>query len=69
MEGSSSATQTPQVWMHITSDELWAEAQRTGSYSHPTLAAEGFIHGSTDVPVKSRVDGKVQPPPFLPFLL
>jgi uncharacterized protein (DUF952 family) len=33
--------------LHITSKTAWAEAQRNGFYSAPSLATEGFIHCST----------------------
>ena len=33
--------------LHITSRKAWIEATRAGKYSAPSLAAEGFIHGST----------------------
>lgn len=33
--------------LHITSRKQWIEATRAGEYSAPSLATEGFIHGST----------------------
>ena len=33
--------------LHITSRKEWIKATRLGQYSAPSLAAEGFIHGST----------------------
>jgi len=33
--------------LHITSRKEWIEATRVGEYAAPSLAAEGFIHGST----------------------
>ena len=32
---------------HITTPAAWADAQSSGGYEHPSLAAEGFIHLST----------------------
>jgi len=32
---------------HITTRQEWEQAQKEGSYSAPSLAAEGFIHCST----------------------
>lgn len=32
--------------LHITTEKDWAEAQKTGQYSHETLKTEGFIHCS-----------------------
>ncbi len=32
---------------HITTRKAWIDATRNGSYSAPSLAAEGFIHCST----------------------
>jgi len=64
MEGNT----TPQLFYHITSDQLWASAQKDGVYTHPLLEKDGFIHGSTDVPVKSRLtEGKVHKSVSLPF--
>lgn len=34
--------------IHIASRRLWSEAQAAGQYSAPSLAAEGFIHCSTE---------------------
>ena len=34
--------------LHITSKQEWADAQSKGEYTAPSLAAEGFIHFSTD---------------------
>jgi uncharacterized protein (DUF952 family) len=33
--------------LHITHKQDWADAQRNGFYSVPSLATEGFIHCST----------------------
>ncbi|MFM7426207.1 MAG: DUF952 domain-containing protein [Elainella sp.] len=32
---------------HITDRSQWQAAQKTGTYSHPSLETEGFIHCST----------------------
>jgi ribosomal-protein-serine acetyltransferase len=32
---------------HITTQEAWQQAQSAGTYRHPSLDAEGFIHAST----------------------
>jgi uncharacterized protein (DUF952 family) len=34
--------------LHITSKQDWSSAQAKGEYTAPSLAAEGFIHFSTD---------------------
>lgn len=34
--------------LHITSKQDWSDAQAKGEYSAPSLAAEGFIHFSTE---------------------
>jgi uncharacterized protein (DUF952 family) len=34
--------------LHITSRAEWADAQMKGEYTAPSLAAEGFIHCSTE---------------------
>lgn len=34
--------------LHITSKQEWASAQQNGEYTAPSLAAEGFIHCSTE---------------------
>ncbi len=33
--------------VHITTHKAWIEATRSGQYAAPSLASEGFIHGST----------------------
>ncbi len=33
--------------LHITSRKEWIAATRAGAYSAPSLATDGFIHGST----------------------
>src|SRR5512140_1227582 len=33
--------------LHVTSRKAWIDATRAGQYSAPSLASEGFIHGST----------------------
>lgn len=33
--------------LHITSRKEWIQATRAGEYSAPSLATDGFIHGST----------------------
>ena len=33
---------------HVTTATDWKEAQQKGFYSHPSLAAEGFIHCSQE---------------------
>ena len=37
--------------LHITHKTEWAEAQRNGFYSAPSIASEGFIHCSTPAQV------------------
>jgi uncharacterized protein (DUF952 family) len=37
--------------LHITSRMDWEQAQRRGEYRAPSLAAEGFIHCSTEAQV------------------
>lgn len=37
--------------LHITHKQAWADAQRNGFYSAPSLATEGFIHCSTPAQV------------------
>ncbi|HSQ40206.1 MAG TPA: DUF952 domain-containing protein [Anaerolineales bacterium] len=37
--------------LHITSKTAWADDQRNGFYSAPSLASEGFIHCSTPLQV------------------
>ncbi len=32
---------------HITTEAAWRAAERTGTYTHASLASEGFIHLST----------------------
>ncbi|NOT51599.1 MAG: DUF952 domain-containing protein [Chitinophagaceae bacterium] len=36
------------VIYHIAFANAWAEAKQKGSYEHPTLKSEGFIHCSLD---------------------
>lgn len=33
---------------HVTTAEEWNSAQKKGSYEHPSLSEEGFIHCSQD---------------------
>lgn len=40
---------------HITTAEDWSNAQRVGSYSHPSLSSEGFIHLSSEEQVAATV--------------
>ena len=35
---------------HLTTREAWTEARASGEYQAPSLADEGFIHCSNDVP-------------------
>lgn len=37
---------TRMVVYHITTPELWDDALNRGIYTHPSMAAEGFIHCS-----------------------
>lgn len=43
--------EAPQIF-HITSSDAWRAALAAGSYSAPSLAAEGFIHCSTAAQVE-----------------
>ncbi len=36
-----------EIILHITSNDAWTSAQKTGQYVAPSLAGEGFIHCST----------------------
>lgn len=48
--------------LHITTPDAWAQAQRTGTYTDPSLDAEGFIHCSTPeqvlIPANERFAGR-----------
>jgi len=41
---------------HITTAEEWSLAQQSGSYSHPSLASDGFIHLSSGDQVAATID-------------
>lgn len=41
---------------HLATPDQWAAAQATGSVTPPSLAAEGFVHCSTD----AQLDGTIQ---------
>lgn len=41
---------------HITTSELWEQAQSLGYYHHPSLEAEGFIHASFEDQVKGTLE-------------
>lgn len=39
-------TSAPESIFHIGDEEAWTRAQEEGSYTHPSLVHEGFIHAS-----------------------
>ena len=41
---------------HITDHALWQEALERGTYRHPSLAAEGFIHCSSEAQLQPTLD-------------
>ena len=49
------------VIYHLTSQEAWEEARARGEYEAPSLAEEGFIHCSKDVPQLLRVAARLYP--------
>lgn len=44
---------------HLTNKAAWAAAQPAGEYEAPSLADEGFIHCSKDVPQMLRVAARL----------
>ena len=46
---------------HLASKEEWDAAGATGEYRVPSLAEEGFIHCSLDIPQMSRVAARLYP--------
>ncbi len=46
---------------HLTYQDAWESAQPTGEYAAPSLAEEGFIHCSKDVPQLLRVAARLYP--------
>ena len=41
---------------HVTTKEDWQQALAAGEYTHPSLAAEGFIHNSRKEQVQGVLD-------------
>ena len=46
---------------HLTHKVAWESARAVGEYSAPSLAEEGFIHCSRDIPQLLRVAGRIYP--------
>lgn len=46
---------------HLTHKDAWENARPTGEYAAPSLAEEGFIHCSQDIPQLLRVVGRLYP--------
>ena len=46
---------------HLTFKEAWEEARRSGDYAAPSLAEEGFIHCSKDIPQLLKVAARLYP--------
>ncbi|NQW23289.1 MAG: DUF952 domain-containing protein [SAR202 cluster bacterium] len=46
---------------HLTYKDAWENARPTGEYAAPSLAEEGFIHCSQDIPQLLRVAGRLYP--------
>ena len=44
---------------HLATQEAWEEARASGEYEAPSLADEGFIHCSNDVPQMLRVAARL----------
>jgi uncharacterized protein (DUF952 family) len=46
---------------HLTYKEAWETARPTGEYAAPSLAEEGFIHCSKDIPQLIKVAARLYP--------
>jgi uncharacterized protein (DUF952 family) len=46
---------------HLTYKDAWATAKPAGEYSAPSLAEEGFIHCSKDIPQLLKVAARLYP--------
>ena len=46
---------------HLTYKNAWEAARSTGEYAAPSLAEEGFIHCSKDIPQLIMVAGRLYP--------
>ncbi|MDA0264670.1 MAG: DUF952 domain-containing protein [Chloroflexi bacterium] len=46
---------------HLTYKEAWESARPTGEYAAPSLAEEGFIHCSKDIPQLLKVAARLYP--------
>jgi uncharacterized protein (DUF952 family) len=46
---------------HLTYKEAWEAARPTGEYAAPSLAEEGFIHCSKDIPQLVKVAARLYP--------
>ena len=46
---------------HLTYKDAWENARPTGEYAAPSLAEEGFIHCSQDIPQLLRVAARLYP--------
>jgi uncharacterized protein (DUF952 family) len=46
---------------HLTYKEAWEAARPTGEYAAPSLAEEGFIHCSKDIPQLIKVAARLYP--------
>ncbi len=46
---------------HLTFKDAWESARPTGEYAAPSLAEEGFIHCSKDIPQLLRVAARLYP--------
>ena len=46
---------------HLTDTDAWESARPTGEYAAPSLADEGFIHCSKDIPQLLKVAARLYP--------
>ena len=46
---------------HLTHKDAWEAAKPTGEYAAPSLADEGFIHCSEDIPQLLKVSARLYP--------
>ena len=46
---------------HLTYKDAWEAARPAGEYAAPSLAEEGFIHCSKDIPQPLKVAGRLYP--------
>ena len=46
---------------HLTHKDAWENARATGEYAAPSLAEEGFIHCSRDIPQLLKVAARLYP--------